>query len=51
MAATAKVLKVLKGRLTTGKQFSFTETAWVGPSYQKGEYRILFLEKAKPAGP
>jgi hypothetical protein len=50
MVATAKVLKVLKGRLTTGKQFSFAETAWVGPTYQKGEHRILFLEKAKPAG-
>ena len=49
MVATAKVLKALKGPFTTGKQFSFTETAWVGPTYQKGEYRILFLEKAKPS--
>jgi len=48
MVAAAKALKVLKGLLTTEKQFSFTETAWVGPSYQKGEYRILFLEKTKP---
>lgn len=48
MVAAAKALKVLKGLLTTEKQFSFTETAWVGPTYQKGEYRILFLEKTKP---
>ena len=47
MVAAAKVLKVLKGPLTTGKQFRFTETAWVGPTYQKGEHRILFLEKAR----
>ena len=49
MLASAKVLKIVKGPLTTGKTFNFTETAWVGPSYQKGEYRILFLEKIKPA--
>jgi hypothetical protein len=48
MVADAKVLKVLKGPFTTGKKFSFWETAWVGPAYQKGEYRILFLEQAKP---
>lgn len=47
MVAEAKVLKVLKGPLTTGETFSFWETAWVGPTYQKGEYRILFLEQAK----
>lgn len=48
MVAEAKVLKVVKGPLTQGKKFSFWETAWVGPSYQKGEHRILFLEQAKP---
>jgi hypothetical protein len=48
MVAEAKVLKVVKGPLTNGKKFSFWETAWVGPAYQKGEYRILFLEQAKP---
>lgn len=46
MVAVAKVLKVLKGPFTQGERFRFTETAWVGPTYQKGEYRILFLEKA-----
>jgi hypothetical protein len=49
MSAAARVLKVLKGPLITEKKFSFWETAWVGPAYQKGEYRILFLEQAKPA--
>ena len=48
MVAAAKILKVVKGPLITGKKFSFWETAWVGPAYQKGEYRILFLEQAKP---
>ncbi|MFY9610972.1 MAG: hypothetical protein WAU45_20470 [Blastocatellia bacterium] len=51
MMADAKVLKVLKGPLTAGKKFSFWETAWVGPAYQKGEHRILFLEQAKPTEP
>lgn len=48
MVAVAKVLKGLKGPLTAGRQFGFSETAWVGPTYKKGEYRILFLEKAGP---
>lgn len=48
MVAEAKVLKVVKGPLTNGKKFNFWETAWVGPAYQRGEYRILFLEQAKP---
>lgn len=48
MVAAARVLKVVKGPFTDGKKFTFTETAWVGPTYQKGEYRILFLEKTKP---
>ena len=48
MVAEARVLKVVKGALSQGKKFSFRETAWVGPTYQKGEHRILFLEQAKP---
>jgi hypothetical protein len=46
MVAAAKTLKVVKGPLTSGTELRFSETAWVGPTYQKGEYRILFLEKA-----
>jgi len=49
MAATARVLKALKGPYTTGMQFSFKETAWVGPTYRQGEHRILILEKARPS--
>ena len=48
MVATAKVLKVVKGGLAAGKTFTLAETAWVGPTYQKGDLRILFLEKPKP---
>jgi hypothetical protein len=47
MSATAKVLKVVKGPFKDGSTLNFMETAWVGPAYQKGEYRILFLEKTK----
>jgi hypothetical protein len=49
MVAVARVLKVLKGQLAPGREVRFSETAWVGPTYQKGEYRILFLQKAAPA--
>jgi hypothetical protein len=45
MAAEAKVLKNLKGPLRSGRRFGFSETAWVGPTYQTAELRILFLEK------
>jgi hypothetical protein len=45
MIAVAKILKVLRGPLSPGSEVRFLETAWVGPSYQKGEYRILFLVK------
>jgi hypothetical protein len=47
MLATARVLKALKGPMLAEKEFSFRESAWVGPTYQKGEHRILFLEKSK----
>ena len=46
MVARAKVLRVVKGRLRRDQSFEFTETAWVGPNYQKGEVRILFMESA-----
>ena len=51
MVATSKVLKAVKGDLAAGKTFTFAETAWVGPTYQKGDLRILFLEKPKPSEP
>ncbi len=46
MVAVAKVLKVVKGTFAKGHKFRFTETAWVGPTYKKNEYRLLFLEAA-----
>jgi hypothetical protein len=49
MVAVARVLKALKGPLTPRREVRFSETAWAGPTYQKGEYRILFLEKSAPA--
>ena len=51
MVATSKVLKAVKGDLAAGKTFTFAETAWVGPTYQKGDLRILFLEKPKLSEP
>jgi hypothetical protein len=46
MTARAKVLRVVKGGLKKDQSFKFTETAWVGPNYQTGEVRILFMESA-----
>ncbi|MGH7485457.1 MAG: hypothetical protein ACREMY_07600 [bacterium] len=50
MIAHAKVMNALKGRLKDGQSFEFTETAWVGPSYQTGEVRLLFLESTEGNG-
>lgn len=47
MVAEARVLKPLKGPLKSDKTFTFSETAWVGPDYQVGEFRVLFLEIGK----
>jgi hypothetical protein len=48
MTAHARVLSAVKGGLKKGQSFRFTETAWVGPNYQTGEIRILFMESAGP---
>jgi hypothetical protein len=48
MTAHAKVLSALKGGLQKDQTFGFAETAWVGPNYQTGEVRILFLQSAGP---
>jgi hypothetical protein len=48
MIAQAKVLSVIKGNLKKEQSFRFTETAWVGPAYQTGEIRVLFIESAGP---
>lgn len=49
MVANAIVLKALKGPYTTGEQFSFRESAWIGPTCQHGQYRILFLANVRPS--
>jgi cytoskeletal protein RodZ len=46
MTAQATALNVLKGGLKRSQSLTFHETAWVGPTYQVGEVRILFLEPA-----
>lgn len=43
MYAKAKVLKVLKGNVSTWWKLRFGETGWWGPTYKKGERRIVFL--------
>ena len=48
LRARARVLAAVSGRLRRNQSFGFTETAWVGPSYRRGEVRILFLESAGP---
>ena len=48
LTARARVLAAVSGRLRRNQSFGFTETAWVGPSYRRGEVRILFLESAGP---
>jgi hypothetical protein len=45
MTDEATSLGVLKGGLKKDQSFTFTETAWVGPKYQTGEVRVLFLER------
>ena len=44
MYAKAKVLKVLKGNISTWWKLHFGETGWWGPTYKKGEYRLVFLD-------
>jgi hypothetical protein len=48
LTARARVLAPVSGRLRRNQSFGFTETAWVGPSYRRGEVRLLFLESAGP---
>lgn len=45
MYAEAKVLKVLKGNISTWRKLHFGETGWWGPTYKEGERRIVFLSR------
>lgn len=47
MSAEAKVLKVVKGRATESDTLRFGAGAWLGPTYKKGELRILFLARMR----
>lgn len=45
MYAEAKVLKVLKGNISTWRKLRFGETGWWSPTYKEGERRIVFLSR------
>ena len=45
----SRVLKTVRGALRTGQRFRFGASAWVGPSFQQGQRRVVFLESL-PAG-
>lgn len=45
MYAQAKVLKVVKGDILTGRRLLFGETGWWSPNYKRGEHRIVFLAR------
>jgi len=47
MYAEGKVLKVLKGSISTLGRLRFGETAWWDPTYKDGERRIVFLSRVK----
>jgi hypothetical protein len=52
MVATVGVLKALKGPYAAGEQFSFfgeSPRMIRGLNYQRGEYRILFLDNVRPS--
>ncbi len=40
----SRVLKAVRGALRTGQRFRFGASAWVGPSFQQGQRRVVFLE-------
>ncbi|MCP4612432.1 MAG: hypothetical protein GY845_27355 [Planctomycetes bacterium] len=48
MYAKAKVSKVLKGNISPWRKLHFGETGWWGPTYKKGQYRIVFLARKNP---
>jgi hypothetical protein len=45
MYASAKVLRVLKGNISKRKNLLFGESGWWGPTYRKGDRRIVFLSR------
>jgi hypothetical protein len=47
MVAEARLLKLAKG--SGSRTIRFGASAWLGPNYQKGDRRILFLQRTAPA--
>jgi hypothetical protein len=47
MYAEARILKVLRGPSSSTTRFG--ASAWLGPTYRKGDRRILFLQRTAPA--
>jgi hypothetical protein len=47
MVAEARLLKLVKG--SGPRTIRFGASAWLGPNYQKGDRRILFLQRTAPA--
>jgi hypothetical protein len=47
MVAEARLLKLVKG--SGSRTILFGASAWLGPNYQRGDRRILFLRRTAPA--
>jgi hypothetical protein len=47
MVAEARLLKLVKG--SGSRTIRFGASAWLGPNYQRGDRRILFLRRTAPA--
>ncbi len=45
MYGEAKILKVIKGRLTHNSMLRFGASGWWSPTYKAGERRIIFLQR------
>lgn len=50
MKVEAKIVKVLKGRLREGAMIRFDASAWMGPTYEPLERRIVFLKRSTAEG-
>jgi hypothetical protein len=45
MYGEARVLRVVKGRFASSQPIRFGASAWVGPTYKKGQQRIVFFHR------
>lgn len=44
MYGDARILKVIRGGLSSDTELRFAASAWCGPTYKAGERRVLFLD-------